>query len=103
MSRQVIDPSGNPLPAIFMGTSQNRSIEATSQQSAPFGSATRIIRVVSDVDCRVAIGQNPAADGNSTLLKAGVPEYWGCQGNDRIAVLQESSGGSLNITEGGQQ
>jgi hypothetical protein len=84
------------LPVIRPGTTAKVAVGCTSTTSEPAGS--QVVRLVATVDCHVAIGPAPVADGNSVLLPANLPEYFACDSADRIAVIRESSDGALYIT-----
>lgn len=63
---------------------------------------TQHVRCVATSGCWIAFGNAPvAAIGVSPAiyLPAGVPEYFWVGPGDRIAVVQDSAGGSLNIAE----
>lgn len=89
---QVIgrDMNSSPLPigrepAVAV---QSIKVSAKAAQSDTFGEATHIIRVVSDVDCRIAFGSDPKATDNSMLLPAGAPEYFGVQKGHKLSVVE---------------
>jgi len=63
---------------------------------------TRHIRVVATSDCWISFGTNPVAvvgASSAILLPAGVPEYFWVVPGERLAVIQATGGGSLNIAE----
>lgn len=96
--------SGNFLQTVFWGSSQDVTFSGTSAQSSAIGTLgqtpRRVIRIVSDAPCRILIGLDPTALATSTLLPAGVVEYTEITPGHKVAALQESAGGKLNITEG---
>jgi hypothetical protein len=50
--------------------------------------------------CRVRIGDGtPTALAADSYLPADRPEYFTCTPGQRIAVIQESAGGKLSVTE----
>jgi len=103
MSKEGISstvPNAQVFQAIYIGSSQEVAIGATSTQSSAVGPNTSIVRLVSDADCYVAIGSNPTAAAGGCLLSAGLTEYFACDGGDKVAVIQKSAAGTLNITEG---
>lgn len=69
---------------------QQVSISGGSTASSAFSSATRLIRVQSDVNCRIAIGASPTASAASKRLVANATEYFGVRGGDAIAVITGS-------------
>jgi len=63
---------------------------------------TRHVRLVATSDCWISFGLTPVAvvgASSSILLPAGIPEYFWVMPGERIAVIQASGGGSLNIAE----
>jgi hypothetical protein len=101
--------------------SQTIAIGAASAQSAAFsaGSVTNTyntdgsvntnvpnntthIRVVATAACWIAFGANPVAAAStspSIYLPAFTPEYFWVNRGERLAVIQDSGSGSLNIGE----
>jgi hypothetical protein len=60
------------------------------------------IRLVSTSDCWVSFGANPTAaiaGVASILLPSGVPEYFWVYPGEKVAVIQNSAAGSLNVAE----
>ena len=67
---------------------QNVTFTTSSAQSAAFNSKTRFVRIISDVDARFVIGENPTASASeSSLISAGAPEYFGVNPGDKIAII----------------
>ncbi len=117
------DQHGLTVQAARPALSQTIAIGGGSVQSAPFSTYspqgsyadgpvkgvpitvpnnTLHVRVVATADCWIAFGQNPvalAASPVSILLPAGIPEYFWVYPGERIAVVQNIAGGSLNIAE----
>lgn len=91
------DDNGNVMQVGRLGTSQNITITTSSQQSNAFTTlGVFAVRVVCTTDCRIAIGSNPTATTSSTLLPAGVPEYFAVREGEKLAVIGTS--GTLNVT-----
>lgn len=91
------DDNGNVMQVGRLGTSQNITITGTSQQSAAFTTpGVFAARVVATAECRIAIGANPTATTTSTVLPAGVPEYFSVYPGEKLAVIGTS--GALNVT-----
>lgn len=69
---------------------QDVAIGATSTQSVTLHRHTMLVRVVSDLDCRIEFGTDPTAGAMSAILPAGSVEYFGVEpGSDyKIAVVQ---------------
>ena len=95
----VKDDQSSPLPAIHLGVCQNMAITPIPDESVPFGVTTGLIRIVSTVDCYVDIGINPPASSNSSLLPAGISEYFGTSPGERVSFLSFSGSGVISITE----
>jgi hypothetical protein len=95
------DAFGFSYPVIYPGTSQDLAVGAASAQSSAVGASTSVIRVIAKTnDARIRIGANPTAVAADTLVKTGVAEYFAVKGGDKVAAIQDSAGGTLNITEG---
>jgi len=110
---------GEDVQAGRPALSQTIVIGAGSLQCVPFQNATpgtynadgtpvrtpnttTHVRLVATSDCWVSFGSNPTAVSGgaaSILLPAGVPEYFWVLPGERIAVIQNSAAGSLNIAE----
>jgi hypothetical protein len=62
---------------------------------------TTHIRVVATANCWIAFGANPTAAiaTASILIPAYTPEYFWVVHGERIAVIQDSAGGLLNVAE----
>ena len=91
------DANGNTMQVGRLGISQNLAITGASQQSAALATPGLFaVRVVATADCYVAIGANPTATTSSTLLVAGLPEYFSARAGEKVAVIGTS--GTLNIT-----
>lgn len=76
-----------PLPAV---ASQAVTISGTSAQSSPFSTATRAIRVHTDVVCSIFVGANPTATTSNARMAADQTEYFSVQPGDRIAVISNT-------------
>lgn len=113
------DQYGSVVQAARPALSQTVAIGAASTQSAAFGTGmigsynadgtpittpnqTQHVRLVATSACWVAFGSNPTAAAStspSIYLPAGTPEYFWVVAGEKIAVIQDSSAGSLNIGE----
>jgi len=116
------DQHGSVVQASRPALVQNVAIGASSAQSATFqqGNPTNTynpdgtvnqnvpnftthIRVVSTTNCWIAFGSNPtAAAGTGTaaiLIPAYTPEYFWVVKGERLAVIQDTAAGNLNIAE----
>lgn len=64
-----------------------QAITFTSEtDSAAFNDSTRMVRVVSDIQCYVVFGAAPTATADSMLLPAFSVEYFGVNPGDVISV-----------------
>lgn len=63
------------------------SIGAGSVQSSAFQTDTKLVRLNTDVACSFVVGDNPAATTGNARLGAGATEYFGIQGNQKLAVI----------------
>ena len=84
------------LPVIRPGTTQKMTVGSSSTQSAAVNGT--VARLVATADCHIAFGPSPVADTTCLFLPANTPEYFACYGTDLVAVISDSSGGSLYIT-----
>ncbi len=86
----------------WSGVSDYITVSGTSAQSAAFGSSTSEVRVVSTTNCHISFGASPTAaatDNNGIYLPAGVVEYFHVTPGQKLAVIQDSAGGTLCVAE----
>jgi len=71
-------------------TRQNVTFTTTpAVQSSAFNASTKLIRIVSDADARVAVGSNPTAVVTTdTLIVAGNAEYFAVVPGHKISVIE---------------
>jgi hypothetical protein len=84
----------------WSGVSDYITVNGTSAQSAAIGAGISEIRVVSTTNCHINIGQNPTAaatDNNGVYLPASVVEYYHVTPGQKVAVIQDSAGGTLCV------
>ena len=79
--------------------SQNVSFTGSSAQSSAVAMTTWQVRLIADNDCYVAFGSNPTATTSGTWLPATSPEFFAVRPGDKIAVIQKSASGTLNVSE----
>jgi hypothetical protein len=84
------------LPVIRPVATQVVTVGPVSSASAAV--AGNVVRLLATVDCNIAIGPAPVADGNSLRLSANVPEYFACNATDQVAVIQSAAAGQLFVT-----
>lgn len=85
----------------FNENSDNVAVGAASAQTQVFGPHIDVIRVVSTTNCWINIGTNPtAANADDNLyLPANVIEYFRVAPGQRLAVIQDSAAGTINVSE----
>lgn len=97
------DRFNDTIQCLQLGTVvQNVSFTgAGSTQSAAFGAATIVIRVVATVNCYISTGADPTASAATTLVGAYTPEYFKvAQASSwKIAAFGLAGSGVLNVTE----
>ena len=96
-----LTPTGQAVPIVGQGITQNVSFTATSAQSSAFGDNTQGVYISADQVCWVLQGVDPTADttGGATRLPADSILFWGVSPGEKIAVIRDSADGTLNITE----
>jgi hypothetical protein len=66
-----------------------------------FGTQTYKVRLVATTDCRIRISDGtPTAVATDTYLPALAAEYFTVTPGQKVAAIQVSSAGTLNVTEG---
>jgi len=114
------DQHGLTVQAARPALSQNIAVGAGSVVSLPFSAGpvmnvyradgtpstqannTTHIRVCSTANCWISFGSNPVAVVGSAaaiLIPALTPEYFWVVRGERLAVIQDSGAGTLNIAE----
>lgn len=81
---------GEPVPASAEFTTQEVAIGADSAASAIVGVDTRIVVLLADTDCRVAIGPDPTASATTPKnrkILANVAVTLSVARGDKIAVI----------------
>jgi len=96
---------------VTIGPTSNASTAFTVAASQPYPNAggqmfnasqtTLHVRVVSSSNCWLAFGAAPTATmgAGSTYLPANLPEYFFVNAGEKIAVIQDTVAGTLNIAE----
>lgn len=89
------------ISALRPATSQDVATSGTSATSTAFGSQTYCIRIVAtaDVRFRVVEASGGAAVAADSFLPAKVVDYVVVTPGQKIAAIQDSAPGKLNITE----
>lgn len=85
------------------GTSQNVTTSGTSAATAAaFGATTQEIRVVCTQNTWIKVGDGtPTATtgSGSSYMPAGVVEYFHVTGGQKLAAIQDSAAGTVNVSE----
>lgn len=85
---------------IIPGSSQNITSSGTAaNNSTAFSDNVNIIRISPTQAIRYRIGPSATAVATDTLLPAGAVEYVGIARGDRLSVIQDSTGGTVNVSE----
>ncbi len=103
----IVLNSGNIIPTVRYGASQNVAIGSGSLQSTVIGTTAQatsapdniLIRLSATSNCRIAVGTNPTATSTSTYLPSGVVEFIEIVPGERVAVIQDTASGTLSITQ----
>jgi len=83
-----------------LGTVQTVTIGAASAACTnPFGDQTREIRVICTANAHVVIAGTPVATTGDTYMALGREEEFRVNPGEKIAVIQNSAGGVLYVTE----
>lgn len=79
----------SPIAALPAAVNQTVAIGAASAQSVALNASTTLIRVATDIACRIVSGANPTALATSLPLAAGQSEYFGVPAGAalKIAVI----------------
>jgi hypothetical protein len=96
--------AGSIQSAAFQTYSPQGSYSAGPVAGVPITTPnnTLHVRLVGTSDSWISFGTNPTASVAGTaciLLPAGVPEYFWVYPGERVAVIQNSAAGSLNVAE----
>lgn len=85
------------LPTIKPTASVNLAFAGTSAQSSAL--VGTIVRVIATQNCWLAFGTNPTANTTTSVyLPSGAVEYFAITTGWKIAAIQDSAAGTLNIT-----
>lgn len=90
--------------AIFPGVSQKVAFTGTSAKSTVLQARTSVVRLYATQDCHIKVAPDATAtavaDGTCYFLPKTVQVMIGVVPGQKIAVIQDSAGGNLFITEG---
>lgn len=91
--------AGPPIMRISDGSTQSVAVSGTSAQSTAITANAGYVRLVATTLCHIRLGTNPTATTSNMPLVPYVPEYFVAPTGVKIAVIQNSSSGTLYITE----
>lgn len=90
----------NNIQAFKPGTVQVVAYTGTSAASSnAFGTGTHLVRLVATTDCHIKFAGTPTATTSDMFLPAFTAEYFLAGEGEKVAAIQLSSGGNLNVTE----
>ena len=97
-ARQAYDNSGNPIPALPVGTllGSTIAVDGTSKQSsaAAKSGVVKLYYDSGDDFCHIAVGDNPTATVNSEPLGSkGFGEHFHIEEGQKIAATKSATGG----------
>lgn len=87
--------------AYAVGSAQTLTTSSTSNVTSAFSSVASILRITANQDTFFAVGANPTAyaTGNCALITAGGVEFIACAAGDKVAAIQSTTSGLVNIAE----
>lgn len=87
-AQEGIDALGNVVQAVKQPpvAQQTVAIAGSSAQSATLNASTTLVRLNTDVNCRVLFGPNPTAVAGSMRMAADSTEYFVVQANSGLKV-----------------
>jgi len=88
-NRLATDGAGQGI-VVQLGSGQTQIvvIGASSTQSNPLLSSTKLCRIFTDTACTIMHGANPVADRNSIPLAANQTEFFGFSGGGIAVILR---------------
>lgn len=95
------DQFGRAIQAVALGAVQNVTTNTTTSTAMATGvaSSTSVLRLVATTDTWVQVAASPVASSSTSLLPAGVAEYFRVEAGWKAAGLAVSVAGTLNATE----
>lgn len=88
-----------PIMRIVDASTQAVAVSGTSAQSAALGGSTGYVRLMATTLCHIRVGSNPTATTSHMPLAPYCPEYVAVTAGTKVAAIQNSSSGTLYITE----
>jgi xanthine/uracil/vitamin C permease (AzgA family) len=88
-----------PIMRISDASTQAIAVSGTSAQSAAISASSGYVRLVATTLCHIRVGSSPTATTSNMPLAPYVPEYFVVPSGNKVAVIQNSSSGTLYITE----
>jgi hypothetical protein len=90
----------NNIQAVKPGATDVVTVAGSSDTTAAVGGRTNLIRLISSTACFITIGATPVATSSDMYLPADMAEYFRVEpGVDKVAVIQQTAGGFLYMTE----
>lgn len=93
------DGAGHPFQALHPSATVAITIGvASAQNSSPI--VAEVVRLIATSDCHIKFSPTGGklATSDDMLLKSGIAEYFYMRGDQYIAVIQDTGGGKLYIT-----
>lgn len=85
---------------VIAGSGQNISTSGTAANNAvAFADNVSIIRITATENVHYRIGPAAVAVATDTFLPQGAVEYVGIVKGDRLSVIQDSTGGTVNVSQ----
>ena len=95
------DQFARSIQAVALGAVTNITTNTSTSTAMGSGVATytAVVRLVATTDTWVQIAASPTAASSTSLLPAGVAEYFRVEAGWKVAGLAVSLAGTLNVTE----
>lgn len=93
------DGNGEAIQALRPSITHTLNFTGISTATPVFQKTTVVVRVYATQDCFVDFGVTPVADNTQMPLPGGLVEFFKVEDNDKIAAIQDTSAGTLYITE----
>jgi hypothetical protein len=95
----AVDQHGHRVQALRFGTTIHVAYTSTAGTTAAVGRRTSLVMIRASTTCFLAYGTNPTATTSDTPIVADVNYFVLCNPGDKFSAIQESSGGTLYVTE----
>jgi hypothetical protein len=92
--------AGSVASNAFIMVNQNTTYTESAAGPPTIPTGTTHVRLCATSDCYVVFGMTPTATvATGTLIPANCPEYFAVDQGEKVAVIQSSAGGFLNVVE----